>query len=55
MSRSQLAEDALAYHQFPRPGKLGITITKPTEAWASSACAKVVSRKPKLISEPPCA
>jgi malic enzyme len=31
MSRTQLAEDALAYHQFPRPGKLGITITKPTE------------------------
>ena len=32
MSKSTLTKDALEYHEFPRPGKLSIEITKPTES-----------------------
>ncbi len=31
MSKSNLVEQALAYHEYPTPGKLSIAVTKPTE------------------------
>ncbi len=30
MSKETLIKEALAYHEFPKPGKIGIEITKPT-------------------------
>jgi malate dehydrogenase (oxaloacetate-decarboxylating)(NADP+) len=32
LTQEQLYQDALIYHEKPTPGKLGITITKPTES-----------------------
>ena len=31
MSKETLIKEALAYHEFPKPGKIGIEITKPTK------------------------
>jgi len=31
MSKETLIKEALEYHEFPKPGKIGIQITKPTE------------------------
>ncbi len=55
MSSKQLTEDALAYHRHPNPGKLGITITKPTETQRDLALAYTpgVAEPVKAIADNP--
>jgi malate dehydrogenase (oxaloacetate-decarboxylating)(NADP+) len=39
MSQKQLQQEALHYHEYPKPGKLAIEITKPTASQHDLALA----------------
>ena len=55
MTQPTLKEAALAYHQYPTPGKLGVSITKPTETQRDLALAYTpgVAEPVKAIAEDP--